>query len=73
MEILQHTDEHSPTLMRDVFEALIGAQVYVYSGGQDRSLSGKLVTYNGAILHIVDGSINYYIPAMTITAIGSDK
>lgn len=74
MEILDHTDDHQPTLMRDVFEKLIGHKVYVYAKGQDHSFAGKLVAYNGLMLHVQgDNNINYYMHIGDVAVIGSDK
>lgn len=75
MEILEHTQEHSPTFMRDVFYNLIGESVVIYLSGCHTALGGKVQSYNGAILHLTStGSIgNTYIPADKIIAICSEK
>lgn len=72
MQILDHTDEHQPTFMRDVYSALVGEQVFVYINGN--SFAGELVSYNGAILHVLGhNKINYYFFQENVIAIGSNK
>jgi hypothetical protein len=74
MQILDHTDDHPPTLIRDVFENLIGHKVYVYAKGQDNSFAGILVAYNGFMLHVLGANnINYYMHTVDVAVIGSDK
>lgn len=74
MEVLDHTDEHQPTLMRDVYEQLVGQKVFVYAKGQDHSFAGKLIKYNGYMLHVLgDNNINYYMHTGDVAVIGSDK
>jgi hypothetical protein len=74
MEILDHTDDHQPTLMRDVYDGLVGEKVFVYVKGCGSSIAGKLAAYNGVILHVVgDNNINYYMYTDNVATIGSDK
>lgn len=69
MKILDHTKEHQPTLLRDVIEALVGKEVVVFG---HYTITGKLVAYNGHLLHVHDehNTIkDYYISAVTVGAI----
>lgn len=75
MEILDHTNDHSPTFMRDVYYHLIGENVIVYLSGCHTAIGGKLQNYNGAVIHLTSdtGINNTYIPADKIIAICSEK
>ena len=75
MQILEHTNDHSPTYMRDIYYALVGEDVTVYLSGSHTALSGKLQNYNGAVIHLTSnvGTNNTYIPADKIIAICSEK
>lgn len=76
MEILGHTDQHQPTLMRDIFENLVGETVFVRAPGVE--VEGVLKAYNGYILHLSfeyeDGVVyNHYIRAQDVISISADK
>ena len=74
MNILQHTNEHQPTRMVDIYEALIGEDVVVFTTGVT-PLAGKFVDYNGQLLHLTSniGVKHTYIPVWSVLAISSDK
>lgn len=71
MQILQHTDEHTPTLMRDVFEALIGKKVVINTNGPMYQ-GGTLDSYNGHVIKLTgcDG-MNTYVMCDRIVSISS--
>ena len=75
MDILEHTNEQSPTFMRDVYHALVGENVIVYLNGCHTALGGKLEHFNGAVVHLTSGTgiNNTYIPVDKIIAICSEK
>jgi hypothetical protein len=75
MEVLNQTSDNQPTLMRDIYESLIGENVHVYLNGGHHPLAGKLSSYNGYIIHLVGmySIKNTYIPTDKIIAICSEK
>ena len=75
MKILDHTEEHSPTFMRDIYAELIGSEVVVHLQGGSHPIGGKLSAYNGAVVHLTStlGIGNTYIPADKIIAISSER
>lgn len=75
MKILDHTDEHQPTLMRDIFANLIGEDVIVHVSGATHPFGGKLVSHNVYVIQLTstNGMQNTYIPTAHIVAIDSDK
>ena len=75
MQILDHTDEHQPTFMRDIIANLIGEYVMVFLDGGQNPLGGKLQAYNVSVMHLTNenGSKNTYIPGNKIIAICADK
>jgi prophage tail gpP-like protein len=62
MEIVDHTNEHQPTLMRDVLTELIGKEV-VLNMKSGRSFSGTLWQFNGHLVRLTNkhGHNNTYI------------
>jgi small nuclear ribonucleoprotein (snRNP)-like protein len=74
MKVLNNTNEHSATFMRDVFETLIGERVVVFTKGTAQ-LGGKLAAYNGYIIQLTDdnGIRNTYLSVDNVVAISSDK
>lgn len=62
--------------MNHLFTLLIGEQIFVYIKG-GMSFSGKLLSYNGFLLHLdttgCNIGANQYICAEDVSAIGSDK
>lgn len=71
MQILQHTDEHRPTFMRDVFEALIGKNVVINTNGAFCQ-GGILDSYNGHVIKLTGhNGMNTYIACDKIVSISS--
>lgn len=65
------------TLMRDVYQNLIGEHIVVYTLGPT-SLGGKLVEFNGGLLHLTTDTIyfgirNIYIPVSQVVGVCGDK
>jgi len=77
MDVLDHTETSSPTLMKDIFTNLIGEDVSVYISGSSSTttLNGQLQSYNGFVLHLTSNGGRYhsYIPADKVSAICSGK
>lgn len=74
MKILQYTDDHSGTCLRDVLEELTGKYVVVNIGNEN-SLRGVLETWNGIVIKLTNAntsssvSSNTYIKFEAICAI----
>lgn len=59
------------TTLRDIIKSMVGKQVIVFG---HYAINGKLVAYNGYILHIhddTDNVKNYYISVLSVEAIAS--
>lgn len=77
MKLLPHTDDHQPTLMRDICDSLVGTPVTVYTKGF--SFSG-IMEWNGGIIKLTVTSragedyrttaeTIYYIPTHAVDCI----
>lgn len=74
MKLLQHTDDHQATYMRDIYEPLLGSIVNVFTKGS-HIIRGTLQDYNTILIHITNqtGLHNTYIKCDEVVAISSDK
>jgi len=73
MEILDHTDEHQPTLMRDVYEAFVGQKVVIYTSGSG-PFTGRLSAYNGYIVKLTsETGHGIYLPMEKIVALAGEN
>ena len=72
MELLDHTELTQPTLMRDLYVALIGKEVRVFTIGSHMAW-GKLAAFNGHILQVVDEERITYIPVQNVSSISVEE
>lgn len=74
MNLLDHTDEHQATMMRDVIPTLIGQWVIVYVDGSGHTIQGTLREYNGTLLRVENTSErNYYVRSDSVLAISGES
>lgn len=74
MNLLDHTDEHQATMMRDVIPTLIGQWVVVHTNGSGIAIQGTLKEYNGNLLRVENSSSSfYYIRSDNVLAIGGES
>lgn len=71
MKILQHTDDHQPTSMGDVYDALIGQKVSIYTVAGE--IIGTLNDYNGYICEVGGLWRTVFVPISQIVAIAEDN
>lgn len=74
MKIQNETNDTRYT-MHDLYTSLIDETVVIWLHGGAHPLSGKLVSFNGGILHLDSkpGWLNTYIPVDKVIAICSEK
>ena len=73
MNILDYTEDHQATHMRDVIPTLIGKWVCVYVGGSN-NIQGFLREYNGSLLKLdtTNGSSSYIRSDAVLAITGED-